>query len=102
MILAKNHRDILRDCMHNDRTRTLSIAIIFLISVVVALFLASPGAALQSLPASPAAAVAQAATPTAMEEPQSVAGSTDGIVWMGAVIVAIILLPIVFQRATWH
>lgn len=42
-----------------------------------------------------------AATPTPTPETVSQPGSTDGIVLMSAAIVAIIVLPILLQRALW-
>jgi hypothetical protein len=48
-----------------------------------------------------AAASYQAATPTPTAQAVSHAGSTDGIVWLGFVIVAIVLLPILLRRGIW-
>jgi hypothetical protein len=48
-----------------------------------------------------AAALSQAATPTPTAQAVSHAGSTDGIVWLGFVIVAILLLPILLRRDIW-
>ncbi len=48
----------------------------------------------------------QASTPTPTEvplaEPVSQPGSTTGIEWMGVLIVAIILLPILLRKETWQ
>lgn len=41
-------------------------------------------------------------TPTPAEDSGSQAGSTDGIVWMGIVIAALVLLPVVAHRAMWN
>jgi len=49
-----------------------------------------------------AAAHIQAATPTPTLEVASRAGSTDGIMLMGLVIVVIVLLPILLRRSTWR
>jgi len=43
----------------------------------------------------------QAATPTPIGQAVSHPGSTDGIVWLGFVIVAIVLLPILLRRIFW-
>ncbi len=43
----------------------------------------------------------QAATPTPAAQAVSHAGSTNGIVWLGLVIVAIVLLPILLRRSLW-
>ena len=43
----------------------------------------------------------QAVTPTPVPESVSRAGSTDGIFWMGVVLVFIVLLPILLRRSTW-
>ncbi len=40
-------------------------------------------------------------TPTPVSTGTSVPGSTDGIMWMGAIIALIILLPIIFSKSTW-
>jgi hypothetical protein len=40
-------------------------------------------------------------TPTPVPTPGSVPGSTDGIMWMGIVIVLIILIPLLLSRGTW-
>jgi hypothetical protein len=48
-----------------------------------------------------AAALYQASTPTPIPEAISRAGSTDGIMLMGVVIVMIVLLPILLRRSTW-
>lgn len=48
-----------------------------------------------------AAAPYQAATPTPIAQAVSHAGSTDGIVWLGFIIVAIVLLPILLRRGIW-
>ncbi len=52
-------------------------------------------------PVAGAAALYQASTPTPIPEAVSQAGSTDGIMLMGVVIVLIVLLPILFRRSTW-
>ena len=41
-------------------------------------------------------------TPTPAETDLSQAGSTDGIVWMGIAIAAIILLPVLANGVTWQ
>ena len=43
----------------------------------------------------------QAATATPTTEAVSRAGSTDGIVLMGVIIVAVILLPLIFRKSIW-
>jgi hypothetical protein len=48
-----------------------------------------------------AAALFQASTPTPIPAAISRAGSTDGIMLMGVVIVMIVLLPILLRRSTW-
>jgi hypothetical protein len=52
-------------------------------------------------PNSAAAALYQAATPTPVSGAVSRAGSTDGIMVMGVIIVIIVLLPILFKRSLW-
>jgi hypothetical protein len=44
----------------------------------------------------------QQATPTPQPADQSVIGSTDQIVVMGGVISAIIIVPILLSRKSWH
>ena len=41
-------------------------------------------------------------TPMPTETALSQAGSTDGIMWMGAAIAAIVLLPLVANRVMWQ
>ena len=43
----------------------------------------------------------QQTTPTPTDSDASVAGSTDGIVWMGIVIALIVLVPMLVTRLTW-
>jgi hypothetical protein len=47
------------------------------------------------------AAFFQATTPTPVTDTVSRAGSTDGIMVMGVVIVIIVLLPILLRRSMW-
>jgi len=47
------------------------------------------------------AALYQAATPTPAAGAVSRAGSTDGIMVMGVVIVVIVLVPILLRRSMW-
>lgn len=44
----------------------------------------------------------QEITPTPDDTDRSVPGSTDGIIWMGVAIAAIILLPLLTHRALWR
>jgi len=44
----------------------------------------------------------QQITPTPEDTERSVPGSTDGIIWMGIVIAAIVLLPLLTRRALWR
>ena len=73
--------------------------------VVSAVVLASAGAISSSLPYTKSVAAAavhyQASTPTPLPGAGSRAGSTDGIMLMGVVIVIIVLLPILLRRSTW-
>jgi hypothetical protein len=50
----------------------------------------------------PAAGNPQQITETPTDADSSVAGSTEAIMWMGLVIASIILLPLLFNRATWR
>jgi len=43
----------------------------------------------------------QVITPTPAESGDSIAGSTDGIVWMGMAIAAVVILPVLLSRALW-
>lgn len=90
--------------MHKKRTgRILALAVL---ALVIALALANsasiPAAHNTPVPGTATATPTQIATPTIAETPVSQAGSTDAIMWMGLVIVAIILIPIVFTKATWR
>jgi hypothetical protein len=44
----------------------------------------------------------QDVTPTPEEPDLSVPGSTDGIMWMGVAIAAIVLLPLLTHRRLWR
>jgi hypothetical protein len=44
----------------------------------------------------------QEVTPTPGEEDLSVPGSTNGIMWMGVAIAAIVLLPLLTHRRLWR
>jgi hypothetical protein len=44
----------------------------------------------------------QGVTPTPEETDLSVPGSTDGIMWMGVAIAAIVLLPLLAHRRLWR
>jgi hypothetical protein len=44
----------------------------------------------------------QEITPTPGEADLSVPGSTDGIMWMGVAIAAIVLLPLLMHRSLWR
>jgi hypothetical protein len=44
----------------------------------------------------------QQITPTPEEPDRSVPGSTDGIMWMGVAIAAIVLLPLLAHRGLWR
>lgn len=83
--------------------RFLRSVIIILISLALALM--SAAATHISLPGSPnnlaAAALFFQTTPTPEQVDRSEIGSTDGIVVMGFVIVAIVILPILLRRKTW-
>lgn len=59
------------------------------------------GLALDHSTGIPAVSRANLATPTPIPSPTSIPGSTDGIMWLGAVIVIIILLPILLNKSTW-
>jgi hypothetical protein len=43
----------------------------------------------------------QQITPTPTDPDASVAGSTDGIMWMGIVIALIVLIPMLTSRVLW-
>jgi len=51
--------------------------------------------------ASRTASFAQTTPTLLVEEDRSEVGSTDGIIFMGIVIVAIVLIPIIIQRKAW-
>jgi hypothetical protein len=69
--------------------------------ILLALTSAASSPILLIKPDAGAAAIYQASTPTPIPEAVSRAGSTDGIMLMGLVIVLIVLLPILFRRSTW-
>ena len=73
------------------------IALLF-IALVAALVVATfdqPGVSAQNLDS---ASISLRITPTPVAEGVSVIGSTDGIFIMGAIIVMIVILPILFYR----
>lgn len=102
MNIANKRRDILRDCMHKRSSR---IALLIVVGLSVAVVLLSSMAAspvMRGFSAPVAVGPLQDATPTPAEAPASQAGSTDGIMWMSLVIMAIVLIPILTQKSLWH
>lgn len=94
----------------NKRTlRTLYPVFMVLTGIILALLSALVAGASVSALSRPdlrfnsntAAVLYQAATPTPAGAAVSRAGSTDGIMIMGVVIVIIVLVPILFRRSMW-
>ena len=83
-----------------------SASIIILVAIVMLAILLVLVTSISSLAnaatyAPPAAVHPQQNTPTPIEADRSVAGSTDGIVWMGIVIALIVMVPMLLNRAMW-
>jgi hypothetical protein len=86
------------------RKKSAPIIILLVIVTLAALLLlvtSVPNLANAAAFGPPAAAHPQQNTPTPTEADGSVAGSTDGIVWMGIVIALIVLLPLLLNRTIW-
>jgi len=82
-------------------------SILVLLSVVAVLTAFALGKTISSLAMTAASDTnisgqVQDLTPTPTETDASQAGSTDGIVWMGIAITAIVLLPILANRVIWR
>lgn len=102
MGIGKEGHDILTASMNKRVLRILYPAFLFAIGIVLALVSAASSPSLRINPDPQAAALYQAATPTpTAQQTTSQAGSTDGIMLMGIIIVVIVLAPIVFRRSLW-
>jgi hypothetical protein len=87
--------------MNKRILRTLYPVIVIGCGIMLALTSALSSPMLLMKPDTGAAALYQASTPTPIPEAVSQAGSTDGIMLMGVVIVLIVLLPTLLRRSTW-
>ncbi len=87
--------------MPGRRLRAVLPIAILVVGGLLAILGSISGSALDQAPQIPSVARAGLATPTPVPTPTSVPGSTDGIMWMGAVIVFIILVPILLNKSTW-
>jgi hypothetical protein len=105
----KSH-DILIVDMNKRILRTLYPVFMVLTGIILALISAFVSSASVSAvsesdhrfnPNIAAAAIYQATTPTPVSSAVSRAGSTDGILAMGVVIVIIVLVPILIRRSLW-
>ena len=105
----KGH-DILIDNMNKRILRSLYPGLMVFTGIVLALISAFVSSASVSAvsesnhrfnPNIAAAAIYQASTPTPASGAVSRAGSTDGILAMGVVIVIIVLVPILIRRSLW-
>jgi uncharacterized RDD family membrane protein YckC len=93
-------RDILTAMPRKNPRRILLAVLIFAALAVLVLLNSCSGLAVGG--PTPLATVSHvhALTPTAEPQEGSTAGSTDGIMWMGVAIVAIILVPVVLRLIT--
>ncbi len=87
--------------MPNRRLRVILPVLVLAVGALLAILSSISGSALNQAPRISSVAHASLATPTPVPTPTSVPGSTDGIMWMGAVIVFIILVPILLNKSTW-
>ncbi len=87
--------------MPNRRLRVILPVLVLAVGALLAILGSISGSALDHGPRIPSVAHASLPTPTPVPTPTSVPGSTDGIMWMGAVIVFIILVPILLNKSTW-
>jgi hypothetical protein len=87
--------------MIRRRFRILTPVFMIASGIALALISAAFAPTLRLQPALAAAALYQASTATPAAAAASRAGSTNGIMLMGLVIVVIVLLPIVFRRGMW-
>jgi hypothetical protein len=78
----------------------MSFAVVVLAALLI--LVTSISSVAGSTPPNPPRSLAQQQlTPTPSESDGSVAGSTDGIVWMGILIALIVLAPMLASRALW-
>jgi hypothetical protein len=87
--------------MDRRRLRAFYPVLIFTAVGILTFLNSDSGFALRGSPDIAPASRLSPLTPTPVPTPGSVPGSTDGIMWMGVVIILIILLPLVFTRSTW-
>ena len=87
--------------MYRARRRLLPVALLGLAAMALVIAVSTTGFAPVSSAGPETAALFQEATPIPAETGISQPGSTTSIEWMGILIVAIILLPIVFSKNTW-
>lgn len=87
--------------MFHRRLRVILPVLVLAAGALLAVLGSISGSALDKASGLPPLPLAEVATPTPVPTPTSVPGSTDGIMWMGAVIVFIILVPILLNKNTW-
>ncbi|MFN8380803.1 MAG: hypothetical protein U0V02_02625 [Anaerolineales bacterium] len=80
------------------RTLTFIVSILFFIALMLALVLPNFNQPVVSAQGASSAILSQQTTPTPQAADTSIIGSTDGILIMGIVIVAIVTLPLLFHK----
>jgi hypothetical protein len=93
--------DILRDGMHKTPARLALAALLAIVVVAIAMSSAAATFGFDGRAGPDAIGPQQGITPTPVETPTSVVGSTDSIMWMGVVIVLIALLPLLTRPSFW-
>lgn len=111
MLIDKEEgHDILIVGMNKRILRTLYPVFMVLTGIILALISAFVSGAsasavsetdLHFIPSLGVAALYQAAAPTPVSGAVSRAGSTDGILAMGVIIVIIVLIPLLIRRSLW-
>lgn len=100
-VFAAARHDILVATMHRRLHRILCAVLVLLTVITLSVLSSMSASALHTASPLVSAPQLQAPTPTPAQGDGSRAGSTDGIMWMGAAILLIILLPIVLNKRTW-
>ncbi|HEY5981844.1 MAG TPA: hypothetical protein VIU38_00100 [Anaerolineales bacterium] len=84
--------------MRGRRLQPAIVLIILALGITAALVMPLSGRDQSAAEGANSISHIQESTPTPIEGDRSVAGSTDGILWMGIAITAIVLLPLLANR----
>ena len=87
--------------MQRGRLSAIFLLVVVILTTMFVLANSVSGLAGSASAISPSTGHFQNPTPEPTEADASVAGSTDGIVWMGIVITLIVVVPLLASRALW-